>query len=117
MKWLVDAQLPLALAVAIRMTGRDVKHTLDLTLRNSTSDELIHKKLLEEGRILITKDRDFRTSHILRSEPKQLVFVITGNIRNQQLIPLFIRNLPVIEAAFERGSLVTFGLNGVDVQA
>ena len=114
---MVDAQLPLALAVAIRMSGRDVKHTLDLTLRNRTSDELIRDKVLEEERVLITKDKGFRASHILRGKPKRLVFIITGNIRNQQLVPLFIRNLPVIEAAFERGNLVTFGLNGVDVQA
>lgn len=66
MKWMVDAQLPLALAVAIRMTGRDVKHTLDLTLKNRTSDELIRDQVKDEERILITKDRGFRSSHILR---------------------------------------------------
>lgn len=41
MTWLVDAQLPLALAVAIRMTGRDVRHTLDLPLAYETSDDLL----------------------------------------------------------------------------
>jgi predicted nuclease of predicted toxin-antitoxin system len=58
-----------------------------------------------------------RASHLLRGIPKRSVFVITGNIRSQQLIPLFIRDLPVFEAAFERGDPVLFGLNGVDVQA
>jgi len=115
-KWLVDAQLPLALAVGIRMTGRDVKHTLDLSRANRTSDDTIRLLLNEEGRVLITKDGDFKVSHFLYSIPRQLVFVTTGNIRNRVLIPLFIRNLPLIEIAFERGDLVIFGLGGIDAQ-
>jgi len=115
-KWLVDAQLPLALAVAIRMSGRDVKHTLDLTRANKTSDDVIRELLEEEDRILITKDRDFRISHTLQAQPKRLVFVTTGNIRNRMLIPLFMRNMATIEQAFERGNLVCFGFDGIDVQ-
>ncbi|MDX9749627.1 MAG: DUF5615 family PIN-like protein [Flavobacteriales bacterium] len=116
MKWLVDAQLPLALAVAMRMIGHDVKHTLDLTRANRTSDDTIHALVEDEERVLITKDRDFKVSFHLRGLPKRLVYVATGNIPNRHLIPLFIRNLALIEQAFERGGLVVFGLDGIDVQ-
>jgi predicted nuclease of predicted toxin-antitoxin system len=48
--------------------------------------------------------------------PNRLVFVTTGNIRNAQLLPLFVRNLPVIEQAFAKGNYVEFGLDGIRVQ-
>lgn len=44
------------------------------------------------------------------------MFVTTGNIRNAQLIPLFVRNLSVIEEAFQKGDFVEFGLDGIRVQ-
>lgn len=116
MKWLVDAQLPLALAVAIRMTGRDVIHTLDLPQANATKDHRINDLLTEEDRVLITKDRDFKASHITQGIPERLVFITTGNIRNAQLVPLFVRNMPRIEAAFTNGNFVEFGLDGIIVQ-
>jgi predicted nuclease of predicted toxin-antitoxin system len=115
-KWLVDAQLPLALAVAIRMTGRDVRHTLDLPRANATTDDRIREFVLDEDRAVITKDRGFRASHVLSGQPKRLVFITTGNIRNAQLIPLLVRNLAVIEEAFGKGDLVEFGLDGIRVQ-
>jgi predicted nuclease of predicted toxin-antitoxin system len=115
-KWFVDAQLPLALAVAIRMTGRDVRHTLDLPLANRTSDDLVRDLVEQEDRVMVTKDRGFRASHVLSGRPKRLVFVTTGNIRNAQLLPLFIRNLPLIEEAFGKGGYVEFGLDGNRVQ-
>jgi predicted nuclease of predicted toxin-antitoxin system len=115
-KWLVDAQLPLALAVAIRMTGRDVRHTLDLPRANATTDDGIRELVLREDRIVITKDRGFRASHVLNGRPKRLVFVTPGNIRNAQLVPLFVRNLAVIEEAFGKGHFVEFGLDGIRVQ-
>ena len=112
----MDAQLPLPLAVAIRMTGRDVKHTLDLPLANKTSDDGVRQLAMLEDRIVITKDKGFRESHILNDDPKRLVYITTGNIRNAVLLPLFIRNLPQIEEAFERGDLIVFSLDGIHVQ-
>ena len=114
---MVDAQLPLSLAVALRMTGRDVCHTLDLPLANRTSDDLLRDLVDREDRVMVTKDRGFRASHVLQGRPKRLVFVSTGNIRNANLVPLFLRNLPLIEEAFLKGNYVEFGLDGIRVQA
>ncbi|MBL0128329.1 MAG: DUF5615 family PIN-like protein [Flavobacteriales bacterium] len=116
MKWLVDAQLPLALAVAMRMAGRDVRHTLDPPRANATTDDALRDLIMSEDRVIITKDRGFRASHVLRGRPKRLVFVTTGNIRNAQLVPLFVRNLALIEEAFGKGDYVEFGLDGLRAQ-
>jgi predicted nuclease of predicted toxin-antitoxin system len=53
---------------------------------------------------------------VLNGRPKRLVFVTPGNIRNAQLVPLFVRNLAVIEEAFGKGHFVEFGLDGIRVQ-
>jgi len=60
---------PLALAVAIRTTGRDVRHTLDLPRANATADDALRELVLNEDRI-ITKDRGFRAPHVLSGRPK-----------------------------------------------
>ena len=43
MNFLVDAHLPLRLALAIRAEGYDVKHTLDLPDANKTTDRQINE--------------------------------------------------------------------------
>lgn len=53
---------------------------------------------------------------MLTGNPERLVFVTTGNIRNAHLLPLFVRNLPLIEEAFSKGNYVEFGLDGIRVQ-
>ena len=117
MNWLVDAQLPLALAVAMRMTGRDVLHTLDLPRANQTKDDQITALWCSRRTVRSSRrNRGFRASHMLSGQPKRLVFMTTGNIRNAQLIPLFLRNLSVIEEAFSKGNFVEFGLDGIRVQ-
>ena len=98
------------------MTGRDVRHTLDLPRADQIKDDRIRALVFEEDRVVITKDRGFRASHMLSGQPKRLVFLTTGNIRNALLIPLFLRNLSVIEEAFGKGDFVEFGLDGIRVQ-
>jgi predicted nuclease of predicted toxin-antitoxin system len=53
-----------------------------------------------DGRIVVTKDADFRNSHLLSDSPKRLLVVATGNIRNADLLELFEARLAEIEEAF-----------------
>lgn len=98
------------------MTGRDVKHTLDLARPNRTGDGALAELADQEGRVLITKDKDFRSSHLLRDIPAKMVFITTGNIRNAALVPLFIRNLPTMEEALERCPFIEFAMDGIRAQ-
>ena len=65
MKFVVDAQLPLKLAVALTAAGHDAVHTLNLTDKNRSSDTFISRIADSEARIVISKDADFVTSHIV----------------------------------------------------
>ena len=93
MKLLVDAQLPRRLAQQLAALGHDVIHTLDLPLANQTSDLSIIELADGAGRVVITKDRDFVDSFVLRGEPARLLLVSTGNISNRDLEALFGRHM------------------------
>ena len=106
MKFLVDAHLPKRLALQLRAAGHDAIHTLDLPLRNRTPDAVINEISLVEERIVVTKDADFRDSHLVNGEPYKLLLVSTGNISNNDLLNLFAQNLTRIVAAFEIHSYI-----------
>ena len=106
MKFLVDAHLPPRLCALLNQQGHDAVHTLQLPDQNATKDRLINQVSLAEERIVISKDSDFFYSHLLQGRPWKLLLVKTGNISMRDLCALFERNLPTIEAALERYTLV-----------
>ena len=106
MKFIVDAQLPYRVALFIRQKGFDALHTNDLPDKEYTSDDYIRKISLQENRIVITKDSDFVDSFMLKSIPKKLLLITTGNIRNHQLFYLLDRNWDKIVEIFKTYNLV-----------
>lgn len=107
MKFLVDAQLPTALAAFLRDRGFDTIHTKELPKGNDTSDFEINILSLAESRIVVSKDGDFYDSFTARKEPYKLLHIKTGNIRNAELINLFEKNLAAIIAELEENDIVT----------
>lgn len=106
MKFLVDAQLPARLARALAAAGHDTLHTTDLANGNRTSDDEITAVADNEDRVVITKDRDFRDSHLLRRTPRRLLVVATGNISNDELLATFKGHLDLIVDALTESNLV-----------
>lgn len=96
MKFLVDAQLPRSLATLLSGAGHDAVHVSTLPSGNRTSDAEIARLADSDNRVVVTKDRDFRDSHILKGSPRALLIVTTGNIQNRDLLDLFQRHLNVI---------------------
>lgn len=94
MKFLVDAQLPKRLSDLLQTMGFDAVHTLDLPGGNQTPDGEINRLSLEQRRVVITKDADFVDSFLLQKQPHQLLIVGTGNIRNDDLIDRFQKEVP-----------------------
>jgi predicted nuclease of predicted toxin-antitoxin system len=106
MRLIVDAQLPRMLSDLLKSGGHDSIHTSELPLGNKTPDEEICRLAEVEGCIVVTKDSDFVTSHLLNKIPPQLLLVATGNISNEQLCEVFRKNLPALELAFESSVFV-----------
>ena len=101
MKFIVDAQLPLKLAAALTAAGHDAVHTLNLPDKNRSSDNFISGVADSQGRIVISKDADFVTAHIVHGSPRRLLQISAGNVPNSILLPLILGNLVRIETAFE----------------
>jgi len=76
---------------------------------NRTTDMRIAGVADVEDRVVVTKDRDFRDSHLLAGSPRRLLVVATGNITNSALIVLFESNLDVIVRALGEADFVELG--------
>lgn len=109
MKFLVDAQLPARLARFLDDAGHDVVHTSELPEGNRTTDVRIAEVADDEGRVVITKDRDFRDGHLLSGSPRRLLVVATGNITNAALLALFEANLVAVVEALGEADFVELG--------
>jgi predicted nuclease of predicted toxin-antitoxin system len=105
-KFIVDAQLPIALSYLLKHRGYDAIHTMELPDSNASSDELITSITIQENRIVITKDNNFLESYLINAKPKKLLLVKTGNINNKALIALFDSNLTLIVEMLTRNNLV-----------
>jgi predicted nuclease of predicted toxin-antitoxin system len=102
MKFLVDAQLPPALARLLTEEGHDAEHVVDIGLRHA-DDSPIWEYALNHQAILITKDEDF--PHRLRQSkiaPK-IVWLRIGNTSRRALLAWFRPLIPQITALIERG--------------
>jgi predicted nuclease of predicted toxin-antitoxin system len=100
MKFLIDAQLPMQIVNLLENLGCDVIHTKNLPLKNATPDSEINKLSILEQRIVITKDKDFLDSFLIKQEPYKLLLITTGNISNKQIEQLFLQNITQIIELF-----------------
>ncbi|MBD2393673.1 DUF5615 family PIN-like protein [Cyanobacterium aponinum FACHB-4101] len=101
MKFLIDAQLPKKLVSLFQDLKQEAIHTLDLPKQNTTQDEEINELSCQYQYIVVTKDRDFLDSFILRKKPYKLLLITTGNIKNSDLINILSNNLLEIITLFE----------------
>ena len=88
MKFLVDAQLPPALARWLEARDHDAKHVADLGLTQA-KDHAIWHRAIQDARVVITKDDDF--IKLARINPgSKIMWVRAGNISRQQLLAKFL---------------------------
>ena len=113
MKFLVDAQLPRWLARQLADLGHHALHTLDLSAGNRTPDTDILHLARHDTRIVVSKDSDFVTSHLLRGEPEKLLLISTGNISNDELEALVRANSAALMNALEQHSFVELTRTGL----
>ena len=106
MKFLVDAQLPRKLATLLSKNGHEIIHTLCLPEGNRTKDEYLRRLAVAEGRIVVTKDADFVTSHLLLGSLAKLLQISTGNVLNPVFCALVLANLVRIDSAFMHESFI-----------
>jgi predicted nuclease of predicted toxin-antitoxin system len=101
MRFLVDAQLPPALARYIADSGHEAEHVYDVGM-GMASDRTIWEYALKNNAVIITKDEDFVSLVSTSSDTPAVVWIRTGNIGRNALLnwiaPLLARLIKEIES-------------------
>lgn len=102
MRFLVDAQLPPALARWLTAKGHDAEHVADRRLERA-SDAVLWNFAIEASVTIVTKDEDFAQRKALDGGGPSVVWIRLPNTRRQELLARLERVLPEVMAALERG--------------
>ncbi len=105
MRFVVDAQLPPALARLLTAHGHQAEHVEDICLRNA-DDVPIWNYALQASAIIVTKDEDF--AHRLRQSGScpVVVWLRVGNTSRKALLAWFEPLLPRIVLLLNQGELL-----------
>jgi predicted nuclease of predicted toxin-antitoxin system len=97
MRFLVDAQLPPALARWLAAKGHEAEGM------QAASDAAIWDYALASSTVIITKDEDFAQRKVLTDSGPVVIWIRVPNTRRQHLLTWFETMLPDVLAALERG--------------
>lgn len=102
MRFLIDAQLPPALARFLTSQGHEALHVGDISL-NDADDSVIWDYAIEREAVLLTKDEDFphRLSHS-KSSPV-IVWLRIGNTSRRALLSWVAPLIPQIVVMIQQG--------------
>ena len=102
MRFLIDAQLPPALAVWLVSQRHEAVHVFDVGLV-SAEDPGIWAFAVSSQAILVTKDEDFLTIRAMSANGPAVVWLRIGNATNRVLIDWFAKRFATILAALASG--------------
>ena len=85
MKFLIDAQLPPALATWLEGRGHQASHII-ATAGLGVTDAAIWETARREERVIVTKDRDFAIWAAARRQGPQVVWIRLGNATSGSLL-------------------------------
>ena len=102
MKFLIDAQLPPAVACWLRDAGHDAQAVREAGLREA-EDDTIWRHALATGVAILTKDEDFPIRAQQADTSPVIVWLRIGNTSNHALRLWFMPQLPQILAWIEQG--------------
>ncbi len=103
--FLVDAQLPPALARWLAAQGHPAQHVLDFA-GDGTSDSEIWDRALRSGAVIVSKDEDFALRAARDLSGPRVVWIRIGNTRRNALLDWFSKLLPTVLAALDRGERI-----------
>lgn len=88
MRFLVDAQLPPALARLIREHGHIAEHVTEIGPADASDNDLWRYALAHDA-VIVTKDEDFANMVATGREAPRVVWVRVGNTRRAVLMAWF----------------------------
>lgn len=95
MKFIIDANLPKVVARIFKNLGHEAIHVSELPEGTETKDEYI-LIVADVDAIVVSKDKDFYYSFLMRGKPTQLVYVKFNNLLFSEIKSLFLTAAPKI---------------------
>lgn len=105
MKFLIDAQLPPALARWLGEAGHEAAHVEDAGLREA-GDRTIWDQAQQSAAVIVTKDEDFAARAQQQVDGPVIVWLRVGNTTNRALRAWIEPRLPGIVTLLTQGSRV-----------
>jgi len=102
MRFLVDAQLPPALARWLVARGHEAEHVTDCGL-SGAADSAIWDHALSVDAVIVTKDEDFAQRKVLDGDGPKVAWIRLSNTRRHELLVRFESVLPRLLQALDRG--------------
>ena len=102
MRFLVDAQLPPALALLLEEHGHTAEHITDIGPADSPDREL-WRYALEHQAVIVTKDEDFANMIATGVDAPTVVWIRVGNTRRASLLAWFEPRIDQIVGMVEGG--------------
>jgi len=102
-RFLIDNQLPAALARWVETQGCIAEHVLTLDLAQSP-DSTIWTRAVQTAAVIISKDEDFAQMTLIRPEPVSVVWLRFGNYRTPDLLVNMERLWPEINRQLDAGA-------------
>lgn len=102
MRFLVDAQLPPALARWLASSGHPTEHVAERNLAGA-KDRAVWDDAVATNAAIITKDEDFAIRRVMVSQGPPIVWIRLGNTRKRELLAWFDAQLPQILQALDEG--------------
>ncbi len=105
MKFLIDANLPPALAAYLKRRGHDCVHVSTMAAKDS-SDKTIWTLARRQARVVVSKDEDFFHLANRAMDRGILIWVRLGNCATSRLLATVGSHLGEIESRIESGERV-----------
>ena len=105
MRFVVDAQLPPALARFLASLGEEAIHVLDAGLLEADDGEIWSFALANDW-VIITKDDDFQFRASVSKLYPKIVWVRVGNCSKQKLLEIFKKHWAAIKHELEAGAFL-----------
>lgn len=103
MKVLCDVHIARKVVRFLESVGIEAVHVNDILDSSYTKDQVIARYADEHDYVILSKDADFRNSHLLKGEPQKLLKVNLGNLSTNKLISILEEHLDLFQTKFEQG--------------
>ena len=116
MKLLCDVHIPFKLVRLLIDLGYEAKHVNELPDKWFTSDQDICKYCDEHNCVVVTKDKDFKDSFLIKREPKKVIKINLGNVSTKDLLLIFNKHIASVAKleSTKNTFLCEIGLSGTN---